>query len=86
MVCCIITIWNIHMNIEYSFETEKITLDALVKLFSSIGWDSANYPEKLYKAIINSHSVVTAWDGDRLVGLANALADGALTALISTTS
>jgi len=68
------------MNIEYSFETDKITKEALVQLFSAVEWDSANYPENLYKAIIGSHSVVTAWDGDRLVGLANALADGALTA------
>lgn len=68
------------MDIEYSFETEQITKEALVNLFSAIEWDSANYPDKLYEAITNSHSVVTAWDGNRLVGLANALADGALTA------
>ena len=68
------------MHIEYSFETKQITKEALVNLFSAIEWESANYPDKLYEAIINSHSVVTAWDGDRLVGLANALSDGALTA------
>ncbi len=28
----------------------------------------------------NSHSVVTAWDGEKLVGLINALSDGVMTA------
>lgn len=68
------------MHIEYTFETKQITKEALVNLFTAVEWDSANYADKLYEAIINSHSVVTAWNGNRLVGLANALSDGVLTA------
>ncbi|WP_338049243.1 GNAT family N-acetyltransferase [Paenibacillus wynnii] len=31
------------------------------------------------QAIEGSHSVVAAWDGDKLVGLVNALSDGVVT-------
>lgn len=67
------------MNITYTFEVSNITKEGLEKLFLSLDWTSGTYPNKLYEAIMNSHSVVTAWDGDRLVGLINALSDGALT-------
>ncbi len=43
-------------------------------------WDSGNYPEKLQEAIRNSHRVISAWDGDKLIGLINALSDGVMTA------
>lgn len=68
------------MAIRYSFELETISKEALESLFLSVEWESGNFPEKLYEAIINSHSVVTAWDGEQLVGLANALSDGVMTA------
>lgn len=68
------------MRIRYSFELEKITEEALENLFLSVEWESGKFPDKLYQAIINSHTVVTAWDADRLVGLANALSDGVMTA------
>ncbi len=68
------------MNIHYTFTVEKITTENLTSLFSSVAWDSAKFPDKLYEAILNSHRVVTAWDGDKLVGLANALSDGVMTA------
>jgi GNAT superfamily N-acetyltransferase len=35
-------------------------------------------PELLLKALIASHSLVTAWAGPRLVGLGNAISDGHL--------
>ena len=68
------------MNIRYSFELENITEESLKSLFLSVAWESGNFPAKLYEAMMNSHAVVTAWDGDRLVGLANALSDGVMTA------
>ena len=67
------------MPITYRDQTE---FDAcqLQELFLSVGWSSGNYPEDLACAMRNSHGVISAWDGDRLVGLMNALADGAMTA------
>lgn len=67
------------MHITYS-DTRNIEINALQSLFASVQWDSANYPDKLVVAISNSHKVITAWDGDTLVGLMNALSDGIMTA------
>lgn len=52
------------------------------ELFQSVGWLSANYPNRLKKALDNSETVFTAWDGDRLVGLVNAIDDSELTAYV----
>lgn len=64
------------MTITYTFDTECLTEETLQRLFLSVEWESASYPNDLYSGILNSHAVVTAWDGDRLIGLANALSDG----------
>ncbi|MFD2617218.1 GNAT family N-acetyltransferase [Terrilactibacillus laevilacticus] len=66
------------MGIDYSFDVSKATKHQLTQLFKSLEWKSGNYPEKLEKAIQQSHRVVTAWDGDKLIGLVNALSDGIL--------
>ncbi|WP_100330696.1 GNAT family N-acetyltransferase [Bacillus xiapuensis] len=67
------------MDIHYTFETDRMTKSDLEKLFLALDWESGKFPDKLYEAMIRSHSVVTAWKGEQLVGLANALSDGALT-------
>ncbi|MBI5679646.1 MAG: GNAT family N-acetyltransferase [Methanobacterium sp.] len=51
----------------------------LQELFLSVEWDSGNYPNKLKRAIMNSHAVYSAWDNDKLVGLINSLSDGVMT-------
>ena len=53
--------------------------DALGALFLSVGWESGRFPERLRNAMRGSHSVCTAWCGDRLIGLMNALSDGDMT-------
>ena len=52
----------------------------LKELFASVGWMSAAYPKRLVKALASSDTVISAWDGSRLVGLVNAIDDGELTA------
>lgn len=52
------------------------------ELFRSVNWVSGNYPERLYKALMNSSTVLTAWDGDRLIGLARVLDDTEMLAQI----
>lgn len=66
------------MKIKYS-DNKIIEKGQLISLFQSVKWESAKYPDELYLAIINSHSVYTAWDGESLVGLINALSDGVMT-------
>jgi ribosomal protein S18 acetylase RimI-like enzyme len=60
--------------------TQDFTAAELSDLYLSVGWSSAKYPERLKQAMANSDSVMSAWDGDRLIGLINCLSDGALTA------
>lgn len=69
------------MKIEYK-TVKKFTEEQLERLFRSVGWVSANYPDRLVKAMENSDTVVSAWADDELIGLVNALDDGALTAYI----
>ena len=52
----------------------------LADLFLSVEWSSGHYPEKLAEAMQNSGAVFSAWDGGKLVGLAQALDDGVMTA------
>ncbi len=52
----------------------------LTALFESLHWSSGRYPEKLVRAVANSHTVTSLWDGDTLVGLVTAISDGALCA------
>ena len=64
-------------SITYS-ENRDIPLDAILRLYSAVEWSSANKPNELRGALLNSHSLLTAWDGGRLVGLGNAISDGHL--------
>ncbi len=50
----------------------------LIELYEALHWSSAGKPVQLYNALLNSHTLITAWDNDRLVGLGNALSDGYL--------
>jgi len=69
------------MNIVYK-DTKKFEAKDLQALFLSVKWSSGRYPEKLVVAMENSGAVFTAWDGDKLVGLINALDDGIMTAYV----
>ncbi|WEV52749.1 GNAT family N-acetyltransferase [Bifidobacterium sp. ESL0798] len=63
------------------FTDEKCFTQAQVeRLFLSVGWVSGKYPERLYKALMGSSTVFSAWDGDRLAGLVRVLDDGAMMA------
>ena len=63
-------------------EEKKFTKEQVQELFLSINWVSGNYPERLYRALMNSSTVLTVWDGERLVGLIRVLDDTAMLAQI----
>ena len=63
--------------VEYSIDT-AFTEDDIVSLYESCQWSSAKKPQELHRALLGSHSVVSAWIGTRLVGLGNAISDGHL--------
>lgn len=56
--------------------------DVLQDLFLSVGWSSGRFPDKLQKAMAGFETVVSAWDGEKLVGMICAMDDGIMTAYI----
>jgi GNAT superfamily N-acetyltransferase len=64
-------------SIQFS-ETRELQLEGVVALYRANRWSAAEKPDFLLKALLASHSLVTAWDGTRLVGLGNAISDGYL--------
>lgn len=69
------------MDIIYK-DTKLFNSRELEDLFLSVEWSSGHYPEKLVIAMKNSDTVFSAWDGDKLVGLVNALDDSVMTAYV----
>lgn len=52
--------------------------DQVLALYRANHWSSADKPDALNAGLAGSHSLVTAWGDDRLIGLGNALSDGHL--------
>lgn len=66
-----------------TYTEEKIfTKEQVQQLFLSVGWLSGEYPERLYKALMHSSTVLTVWDDSRLVGLTRVLDDTEMLAQI----
>ena len=60
--------------------SEERSLDKhqVVELYRANHWSAAGKPDALLNALLNSHSLVSAYDGAKLIGLGNALSDGYL--------
>lgn len=59
-------------------DTKDLARADVLGLYQANRWSSAAKPDRLMTALANSDSVVTAWAGATLIGLGNALSDGAL--------
>lgn len=60
---------------QYRSEPDLPT-DSLVDLYSAVNWEAyTRDPGALHRAVLNSTCVISAWEGDRLVGLVRALTD-----------
>ncbi len=57
---------------------KKIEQLEVVSLYEANGWSSAEVPDKLMLALINSDTLVTARIDNKLVGIGNAISDGYL--------
>jgi len=65
--------------------TKRLPPEAVKKLFRAAGWKGnlARYSAKKVRLKLNrSHVVVTAWQGQELVGFGSAISDGVLCALV----
>lgn len=69
------------MEITYK-ETRDFTEKEIEELFLSVNWLSGRYPKRLIKALKSASLVITAWDGDKLVGLIRGLDDGEMVAFL----
>ena len=61
---------------------KKFTQEQVQELFLSVNWISGKYPERLYKALMNSSTVLSVWDDEKLVGLTRVLDDSEMLAQI----
>ena len=59
-------------------EGELPSRDAVIGLYLANTWSSGKKPDQLMAALESSDHLVIAFDGEALVGLANALSDGHL--------
>lgn len=68
---------------EVKYTEEKIfTKEQVEELFLSVNWVSGEYPTRLFKALKNSSTVITAWVDGELAGLVRALDDSEMTAFL----
>jgi GNAT superfamily N-acetyltransferase len=65
------------MNIAITLN-DPIETDEVIDIYRANAWSSADKPLALMAALRNSHSLVTARIGGKLVGLGNAISDGHL--------
>jgi GNAT superfamily N-acetyltransferase len=67
------------VDFEFS-EDRKPSIEDVVALYRTVQWSSADKPQALHRGLLASHYLVTAWRGQLLVGLGNAISDGHLVA------
>ncbi len=65
------------MNITIS-DTRDINREDILQLYKANKWSAADKPDELYHALMNSHTLISAWNDETLVGLGNAISDGYL--------
>ena len=70
------------MAITYT-EERNFTPQQVADLFLSVRWVVGKYPERLHKALMNSSRVISAWEGDHLVGLIRVMDDSELVCFIN---
>ena len=74
------------MSILYNEKKTDLPVDQLYELFASVGWTSGQVlPDMLKhfnKPFINSTLVVSAWDGEHLVGTVRVLSDKIIRSVI----
>lgn len=63
-------------------ENKEIDKSQLEALFLSVGWESGRVPDRLQRAIRGYDTVISAWEGERLLGLIAAMDDGEMTAYV----
>ena len=63
-------------------DIHEFAIDDLKDLFLSVEWSSGHFPEKLQIAMRNFETVISAWEGDKIVGMICVMDDGIMTAYV----
>ena len=72
-----------HIQFRYTQAFAPRQIDQLCELFRRAAfWAKDRRPSDMAKAIANSNPIVTAWDGEQLIGFARATSDGVFRATI----
>ncbi len=69
------------MSITYK-DIHDFSEQDLKDLFLSVEWSSGHFPDKLVVAMKNFKTVISAWDGEKLVGMICAMDDGIMNAYV----
>jgi ribosomal protein S18 acetylase RimI-like enzyme len=70
-------------NIRFSLERGELDLEQLLLLLNrNAFWAQNRRRDEMERAIAHSHPVVSAWDGDRLIGFGRATSDGVYRAVL----
>ncbi|RKS13857.1 GNAT family N-acetyltransferase [Flavobacterium sp. 120] len=59
-------------------ETKDLKIEDVIALYKANEWSSADKPEQLFNGLLNSATLITAWENKKLVGLGNSISDGYL--------
>lgn len=74
------------MNIIYNNEKKDLPVEQLHHLFVTAGWSGTDTPPeilaKFNRPFVDSTLVISAWDGDRLVGAIRVLSDKFIRSII----
>ena len=56
-------------------ETKHFPQEQIAQLFASVEWETPEDADMLVRAFANSTRVISAWDGERLVGIIRSMDD-----------
>lgn len=59
-------------------EQRDISIEQILPIYQANKWSSARKPRILHQALLNSHSLMSAWDYEQLVVIGNVILDGFL--------
>lgn len=59
-------------------DSKKLNKEEVLTLYKTNAWSAVEKPNNLFKALLNSHTLITARHNNELVGLGNAISDGYL--------
>ena len=70
------------MNIRYDDKKKDLPCDQLQALFQSAGWSDGSHTPDFNMPFINATLVISAWEGERLVGAVRVLSDKIIRSII----